>query len=358
MSFRITFRPNPRKRTSPNASWSSFQALARTHVPALLTCTTMAWVATFPPSTFASGDEPAQPPQPAKERPWWPWPPETLGSLVEVRLPSKKFFAASLHHGRLLWCPTEPAVVELPWPDGTFKRFRITRSPDLVPELNALWPQEYHGRGVDDESTTVRLYRASRRLHAVILSAEGTVLVNPRSPRHDRHAVHLAYFRRDYKPPRHCPCDMVAPGSPTPEVSEPGVSPEQSGHASLEEISIRRTYHGGECGYKFTLRRDGTAIRKFYESRDSLASTCNGVVATKDFAALATFIQDQGFFDFEDQLGGNGGAYHGPVVTTRAVVGDGQKRVRSTGHGPRELQAIENAIDALVEKVTWTGKHQ
>ncbi len=76
------------------------------------------------------------------------------------------------------------AVLDLPWPTGGFRRFRIEESPIMEPGLAAQFPEirTYRGQGLDDPSATARLDWTPAGLHAMVLSAEGTVYVDPYAP--------------------------------------------------------------------------------------------------------------------------------------------------------------------------------
>ncbi len=73
-------------------------------------------------------------------------------------------------------------ILSLPLPDGSFGRFRIEKSPVVEAGLSAKFPElgeTYRGQGIDDPTATVRFDFLPSGFHSMILSANGTVLVDP-----------------------------------------------------------------------------------------------------------------------------------------------------------------------------------
>jgi hypothetical protein len=76
---------------------------------------------------------------------------------------------------------TEEVIMTIPMPDGTFSRFRIQNSPIMEPELAAKYPEinSYLGQGIDNPNATVRFDMSPVGFRAMILSTDGTTLIEP-----------------------------------------------------------------------------------------------------------------------------------------------------------------------------------
>jgi hypothetical protein len=90
-------------------------------------------------------------------------------------------------------------LLDLPWPDGGFRSFRIEESPVMVDALAVQLPdlKTYRGQGIDDPTASLRFDWTPTGFHAMVLSSEGTVYIDPSGPGDILH--YLSYFRRDYE---------------------------------------------------------------------------------------------------------------------------------------------------------------
>src|SRR5262245_12291228 len=77
-----------------------------------------------------------------------------------------------------------PVTLALPQEDGTLARFAVVESPVLEATLQERFPgiRTYRGQGQDDPSATVRLDLTPAGFHAMILSARGTLMIDPAAP--------------------------------------------------------------------------------------------------------------------------------------------------------------------------------
>lgn len=99
------------------------------------------------------------------------------------------------------------AIISLPLPEGRFSRFRFVESPIMEEGLQAQFPEirTYLGQGIDEPSATVRFDYTPKGFHAMILSEEGSVFIDPYAQNDTDN--YISYFKRDYlKPDRSFKC--------------------------------------------------------------------------------------------------------------------------------------------------------
>jgi hypothetical protein len=90
-----------------------------------------------------------------------------------------------------------PTIITLPMPDGSFARFSFTRSPVIEPGLAVKYPElneTFRGQGIDDPTATARFDFLPSGFHSMILSANGTVMVDPYAK--DDTDNYIAYFKK------------------------------------------------------------------------------------------------------------------------------------------------------------------
>ncbi len=86
----------------------------------------------------------------------------------------------------------------LPLPDGKFGEFRIVESPVMEAGLAKRFPQlrTWLGQGIDDPTATLRFDLTPKGFHAQVISAHGTVYIDPYQPGDTEH--YIAYNKQDH----------------------------------------------------------------------------------------------------------------------------------------------------------------
>lgn len=89
-------------------------------------------------------------------------------------------------------------IISLPLPDGTVGRYRIVQTPLMAPALAAKFPEikTFSGQGIDNPASTVRLDWTPHGFHAMILSASGSIFIDPYSRNDIIH--YISYYTRDH----------------------------------------------------------------------------------------------------------------------------------------------------------------
>jgi len=91
-------------------------------------------------------------------------------------------------------------IINLPLPNGEFKAFRMVYSPVMADELAAKYPniKTYLGQGIDDRTASVRFDITQHGFHAMILSVQGSVFIDPYSKGDTEY--YISYYKKNLKP--------------------------------------------------------------------------------------------------------------------------------------------------------------
>lgn len=91
-----------------------------------------------------------------------------------------------------------PKVIELPYPNGSFLKFKFWESPAMESELQQKFPEirTYTGQGIDDPYATLKMDFTPQGFHAMILSPDGRVFIDPYAKGETE--FYISYYSKDY----------------------------------------------------------------------------------------------------------------------------------------------------------------
>lgn len=106
---------------------------------------------------------------------------------------------------------TKTSLIYLPMPDGLLQKFSILESPIMDPVLAIKYPEikTYIGKGIDDQYASLRLDLTPLGFHAMILSPNGNVYIDPYSLGDTEN--YISYFTKDYvNENKSIDCELIA----------------------------------------------------------------------------------------------------------------------------------------------------
>ncbi|HEY4283533.1 MAG TPA: zinc-dependent metalloprotease family protein [Chthoniobacterales bacterium] len=118
---------------------------------------------------------------------------------------------------------------QIPHPRGGFHRFLIQESPIMEPKLAAKFPElkTYVGRSLDDPTATVRMDVTPRGFHAVVLSAEGEIYIDPYARESD--GDYISYFKQDLASQKPFSCAVETDGAQAAAFAAPATALRSTG---------------------------------------------------------------------------------------------------------------------------------
>lgn len=145
-------------------------------------------------------------------KPFWVSAEETQVTITGERtIIPKKYKVFHLEEGNLktslFSAPSEKeallknsqVVIELPFPDGSLKKFRVVESSVMAPELANQFPdiKAFNVQGIDDESVYGKLDWTDFGFHAMIRDLSGDIFIDPYS--RNNTSDYIIYYAADFE---------------------------------------------------------------------------------------------------------------------------------------------------------------
>ncbi|MCA9919554.1 MAG: hypothetical protein KC445_16455, partial [Anaerolineales bacterium] len=148
---------------------------------------------------------------------------------------------------------TSEVILSLPLPDGGYGRFQLYETAVMHPDLAAKFPEirTYAGLGLDDPTATARLDTTPHGFHAMILSANGRVFIDPLTTASTD--LYQSYFASDFipdLPADFAPDVVVEPEGAAEKPAEMSAVTSSGGTLRTYRLAVAATgeytvYHGG-----------------------------------------------------------------------------------------------------------------
>ncbi len=149
-------------------------------------------------------------------------------------------------------------VVAIPMPDGSFQRFDMNLSPIMEPGLANRYPmiRTYNGQGIENAAATIRCDITPQGFHAMILSPEGTVFIDPYQTGDRVH--YISYYKRHFVTNKTMDClvgteydeinsDHFHPGGGTPNYRFFGDCTMRTYRLAVSATGEYSNFHGGNA---------------------------------------------------------------------------------------------------------------
>jgi hypothetical protein len=147
-----------------------------------------------------------------------------------------------------------PLLFAMPMPDGSTGNFRVMESPVMEPTLAAQFPsiKTYSGVGVDDPTASIRLDVTPLGFHAQVLSASGTVYIDPVSRTDQQH--YLSFYHKDMALSR-WNCGVSAPSGVSAAAAQRGTTAQRAVGNNLRSYRLAVAADG-----EYTATKGGTVL--------------------------------------------------------------------------------------------------
>lgn len=257
---------------------------------------------------------------------------------------------------------TSEVILSLPLPDGGYGRFQLYETAVMHPDLAAKFPEirTYAGLDLDDPTATARLDTTPHGFHAMILSANGRVFIDPLTTASTD--LYQSYFASDFIPD--LPADfapdlVVEPEGTAEKPAEISAVTSSGGTLRTYRLAVAATgeytvYHGGavndamsaittavnrvngiyerEVAVTMQLIANNNLIIYTNGATDPYTNSNGGTMLTENQANLNSVI---GLANYDIghvfSTGGGGVAWLGSVCNSTTVPPDGVTGTKARG---------------------------
>lgn len=184
----------------------------------------------------------------------------------------------------------EEIVFPLPLPDNNELRLRIVEAPVMAPELAKRYPEitTYRVFDANDNSIQGRIDWTPQGFHAMVRTPNGTVFIDPYTPRDTNH--YISYYKHDLKPRADRPFTCHVEGDPIGHAVEAWPESDHGKAASGTELRTYRLamaatgeytdFHGGTV--PAGLAAIVTAVNRVNQIYEQDAAIHMELIATTD----------------------------------------------------------------------------
>lgn len=211
-----------------------------------------------------------------------------LGERVIIPKKYKTFHLSDNNFKNALWAaPDEKqvalassqAIIQLPMPDGSLKKFRVVQSPVMAPELAAQFPsiKTFNVIGIDEPGVSGKLDWTEMGFHAMLRRVDGDIFIDPFC--RNNYTDYNSYYKYDFeKDPKYMVAengDVIRPAS--------SVNPneKQKPVGSVEKTEAITCVGGTLRTYRLAVACTGEyAVAATGQSSPTVAQTLSAIVTT------------------------------------------------------------------------------
>lgn len=147
-----------------------------------------------------------------------------------------------------------PIRISIPMPGGGFSRFAVVETDVMHPDLASAFPgiRTYSAQGIDDPHASARFSITLKGFHAMVMSPNGTVFIDPWEPFNTQD--YIVYDKRDFTLGRSFRCDSDEDLLKSIREKKPGTQPSalrshgtqlRTYRLALAATGEYTTFHGG-----------------------------------------------------------------------------------------------------------------